>query len=61
MKIFKVMITDSATYFVKDENGDMDPDKAVNIAMEWFMEREPEIVCEELEASSFPVVDAYCG
>jgi hypothetical protein len=61
MKIFKIMIADSATYYVKDETGNMDPDLAVDIAMEWFMEREPEIVREELEASSFPAVDAYCG
>lgn len=55
------MIADSATYYVKDEAGKMDPDLAVDIAMEWFMEREPEIVREELEASSFPAVDTYCG
>lgn len=60
MKIFKVCIKDEATYFVKDEEGTMDPDKAVDIAMEWFMEREPEIYLEELEPSSFPAVDAYC-
>ena len=60
MKIFKVVIKSEATYFVKDERGDMDPDLAIDIAMDWFLEREPEIYREELEASSFPVVDAYC-
>lgn len=60
MKIFKVCIKDEATYFVKDEEGGMDPDKAIDIAMEWFLEREPEIYLEELEPSSFPAVDAYC-
>ncbi len=60
MKIFKVCIKDETTYFVKDEEGTMDPDKAIDIAMEWFMEREPEIYLEELEPSSFPAVDAYC-
>lgn len=59
MKIFKVCIKDEATYFVKDETGEMDPDKAVDIAMEWFLEREPEIYLEELEPSSFPAI-AYC-
>ena len=60
MKIFKVVVKDEATYFVKDEEGGMDPDKAIDIAMDWFMEREPDIYCEELEASSFPAVDTYC-
>lgn len=60
MKIFKVCIKDEVTYFVKDEEGTMDPDKAIDIAMEWFLEREPEIYLEELEPSSFPAVDAYC-
>ena len=60
MKIFKIVIKSEATYFVKDEEGGMDPDKAVDIAMDWFLEREPDIYCEELEASSFPAVDAYC-
>lgn len=60
MKIFKIHIQDEAIYFVKDEEGNMDPDEAVDIAMEWFLEREPEIYLEELEASSFSAVDSYC-
>lgn len=60
MKIFKVVIKNEATYFVKDEQGDMDPDKAIDLAMDCFLEREPDIYCEELKASSFPAVDAYC-
>ena len=60
MKIFKVVVKSEATYFVKDEEGVMNPDEAVDIAMDWFSERKPEVYCEELEASSFPAVDAYC-
>jgi hypothetical protein len=62
MKIYKVTISrDEATFFVKDEKGNMDPDKIIDIAMDQFLEGiEPEIYCEELEASSFPAVSAYC-
>ena len=35
--------------------------KVIDIAMDQFLEGiEPEIYCEELEASSFPMVSAYC-
>ena len=60
MKIFKVSIKDETTYFVRDESGEMDEKEAMGIALDWFMDREPEIYCEELEPSSFPAVDAYC-
>ena len=60
MKIFKVCIKDETTYFVRDESGEMDEKEAMGIALDWFMDREPEIYCEELEPSSFPAVDAYC-
>lgn len=60
MKIFKVCIKDEATYFVKDETGEMDEKEAVGIAWDWFMEHQPQFYCEELEDSSFPAVDAYC-
>ena len=60
MKIFKVEISDSATYFVKSEDGELTEEDAIRIAEEWFIEREPTIYCEELEASSFPAVDAFC-
>ena len=60
MKIFKVCIKDETTYFVRDESGEIDEKEAMGIALDWFMDREPEIYCEELEPSSFPAVDAYC-
>lgn len=60
MKIFKVVVKNEATYFIKDETGEMDEKEAMGIAWDWFMDREPEVYCEELEASSFPAVDAYC-
>ena len=60
MKIFKVSIKDETTYFVRDESGEMDEKEAMGIALDWFMDREPEIYCEEFEPSSFPAVDAYC-
>ena len=60
MKIFKVCIKDETTHFVRDESGEMDEKEAMGIALDWFMDREPEIYCEELEPSSFPAVDAYC-
>lgn len=60
MKIFKVNISDSATYFIKSEDGELTEEDAIRIAEEWFIEREPTIYCEELEASSFPAVDAFC-
>lgn len=60
-KVFKIEITNTATYFVKDEDGTMTEDMAVDIAVDWFSERQPEVYCEELEASSIPAVDAYCG
>lgn len=59
-KIFKVCIKDETTYFVKSEDGELIEEDAIRIAEEWFVERKPEIYCEELEASSFPAVDAYC-
>ena len=59
MKIFKVCVKDETTYFVRDESGEMDEKEAMGIALDWFMDREPEIYCEELEPSSFPAVDAY--
>lgn len=60
MKIYKVTIKSEATYFVKDEDGDMDPDLAIDIAMDWFLELEPEIHREEVDPNDFPAVDAYC-
>ena len=60
MKIFKVCVKDEATYFIKDETDEMDEKEAMGIAWDWFMEREPQFYCEELEPSSFPAVDAYC-
>ena len=60
MKIFKIVVKSEATYFVKDEEGVMDEKEAMGIAVDWFLEREPEVYCEELEVSSFPAVDAYC-
>ena len=60
MKIFKVDISDSAIYFVKSEDGELTAEDAERIAEEWFIERKPTIYCEELEASSFPAVDAFC-
>lgn len=59
-KVFKVEISDKTTYFIKSEDGELTEEDAIRIAEEWFTEREPEIYCEELEASSFPAVDAYC-
>ena len=47
-KVFKVEITNTATYFVKDEDGTMTEDMAVDIAVDWFSERQPEVYCEEL-------------
>lgn len=60
MKIFKVNISDSTTYFIKSEDGELTEEDAIRLAEEWFIERAPTIYCEELEASSFPAVDAFC-
>lgn len=60
MKIFKVNISDSTTYFIKSEDGELTEEDAIRLAEEWFIERAPIIYCEELEASSFPAVDAFC-
>lgn len=59
-KIFKVEISDKTTYFIRDDEGELTAEDAERIAEEWFCERKPEIYTEELEASSFPAVDAYC-
>lgn len=59
-KIFKVEIKDSTTYFIKSEDGELTEEDAIRIAEEWFVERKPDIYCEELEASSLPAVNAYC-
>lgn len=59
-KIFKVNIKDETTYYVKSDDDALSEEDAIRIAEEWFVERKPEIYCEELEASSFPAVDAYC-
>lgn len=61
MKTFKVMIEDAVTYYIKDEDETMDANGAVELALEWFAERIPNVLdCEELEPSSYPAVEAYC-
>lgn len=59
MKIFKVTVED-VVYYIKDEDGKMSEEEAKEIAWDWYTQREMDIYCEELEASSFPAVDAYC-
>lgn len=59
MKIFKVSVED-VVYFIKDEEGKMSEEEAMEIAWDWYTQRKMDIYCEELEPSSFPAVDAYC-
>lgn len=62
-RVFKVEITNTATYYVKEEETDgiLTEDEAIAIAFDWFLDREPEVYCEELEASSYPAIEKYCG
>lgn len=61
-RIFKVTISAEATYYVRDDDPELDmtEEEAAMIAEGWFMERKPDTYVEELERSSFSAVDPYC-
>ena len=44
-KFYEVEITDAALYTEIEANS---PEEAIQIALEWWIERKPKIVCEEV-------------
>lgn len=49
MKVYKVTISDSATYYIKSEDVNNDKELAKDLATEWFDQREPSIEIEEVD------------
>lgn len=47
-KFYEVEITDAALYTEIEADS---PEEAIQIALEWWIERKPKIICEEVNES----------
>lgn len=45
MKTYKITVTDTATYYIEAD----DIERAEELAVEWFSEREPDVKSEETD------------